>query len=50
VSEAIASTGGFSLVMAALKAFLEHNIELNVVVDHDPDSLVESWKSRQAAA
>jgi len=49
VSEAIASTGGFSLVLAALKAFLEHNTELNIVVDHDPDSLVDNWKSRQAA-
>jgi uncharacterized protein YndB with AHSA1/START domain len=49
VSEAINSTGGFSFVLAALKAFLEHDIELNVVLDHDPDALVEDWASRRAA-
>jgi uncharacterized protein YndB with AHSA1/START domain len=49
VSEAINSTGGFSLVLAGLKAFLEHGIELNVVVDHDPDALVKGWASRRAA-
>ena len=46
VAEALDSTGGFCLVLAALKAFLEHGIELNIVVDHDPDSLVEGWTSQ----
>lgn len=50
VSEAIDSTGGFSFLLAALKAFLEHGIELNLVVDHDPDSLVQGWTSHRAAA
>lgn len=48
VSEAIDSTGGFSFLLAALKAFLEHGIELNLVLDHDPDSLVRGWASRAA--
>lgn len=37
--EAIASTGGFSFVLAAMKVFLEHGIEPNLIVDHDPDGL-----------
>jgi uncharacterized protein YndB with AHSA1/START domain len=49
VTQAIDSTGGFSLVLAALKAFLEHGIELNVVADHDPDALVEGWTARRTA-
>ena len=40
VSEAINSTGGFTFLLAALKAFLEHGIELN---------LVQGWASSQAA-
>jgi hypothetical protein len=50
VSEAINSTGGFSFVLAALKAYLEHGIELNLVLDHAPDSLVQGWASRHAVA
>ena len=46
---AINSTGGFNLVLAALKVFLEHGIEPNFVLDHDPDALVEAWASRKAA-
>jgi len=49
VSEAINATGGFSFLLAALKAFLEHDIELNVVLDHDPEALVKDWASRRAA-
>jgi uncharacterized protein YndB with AHSA1/START domain len=41
VAEAIDSTGGFSFLLAGLKAFLEHGIELNLVADHAPDSLKE---------
>ena len=41
VAEALDSTGGFTLVLAALKVFLEHAIEPNFVVDHAPDALVE---------
>ena len=40
VSQAMDSTGGFSFVLAGLKAFLEHGLELNLIVDHDPDRTV----------
>lgn len=30
------STGGFTNVLCALKALLEYDIELNVVLDHTP--------------
>ena len=50
VSEAIDSTGGFSFLLAALKAYLEHGIELNLVLDHAPDLLVQGWALRHAAA
>lgn len=33
VAKALDSTGGFNLVIAAAKAYLEHGIELNVVAD-----------------
>ncbi|MFL6198942.1 MAG: SRPBCC family protein [Thermoanaerobaculia bacterium] len=46
VAAAMDSTGGFSFLLAALKAFLEHGIELKVVEDHDPAGLVEGWASR----
>jgi uncharacterized protein YndB with AHSA1/START domain len=42
VREAIVSTGGFSFLLAALKAFLEHGIDLNLVGDHDPAALVQA--------
>lgn len=43
VAAALDSTGGFSFLLAGLKAFLEHGVELNLVADHAPDALVESW-------
>ena len=46
VAKALDSTGGFTFVLAGLKAFLEHGIELNLVPDHSPDALVEGWASR----
>ena len=46
MAAAIDSTGGFSFVLAGLKAFLEHGIELNLVPDHAPAALVEGWASR----
>jgi uncharacterized protein YndB with AHSA1/START domain len=33
------STEGFSLVLAGLKAFLEHNIRLNLVADRFPKGI-----------
>jgi uncharacterized protein YndB with AHSA1/START domain len=48
VAQAIDSTGGFTFLLAALKVFLEHEIEPNFVVDHAPDALVEGWTSGRA--
>jgi uncharacterized protein YndB with AHSA1/START domain len=39
VRQALNSTEGFALVLAGLKALLEHNIELNLVRDKYPDGL-----------
>ena len=36
---AIASTEGFTFVLAGAKAYLEHGIELNLVADRFPDGL-----------
>jgi hypothetical protein len=33
------STEGFTLVLAGLKAYLEHNIELNLVADRFPKGI-----------
>ena len=37
-ARAIDSMGGFSLLLAGCKAFLEHGIALNLVADHNPDA------------
>jgi len=39
VGEAIGSTEGFTLVLAGLKAFLEHGVRLNLVGDRFPAGL-----------
>jgi uncharacterized protein YndB with AHSA1/START domain len=39
VAQAIDSMGGFTNVLAGLKALLEHNVVLNLVADHYPDAL-----------
>jgi uncharacterized protein YndB with AHSA1/START domain len=46
VSAALDSMGGFSLLLAGLKAFLEHGIDPKLVIDHHPEALVEGWRSR----
>jgi uncharacterized protein YndB with AHSA1/START domain len=38
VKQALDSTEGFTLVLCGLKAFLEHNIRLNLVGDRFPDA------------
>ncbi len=38
VAQAIDSMGGFSLLLAGLKALLEHGVQLNLVADHHPDA------------
>ena len=41
VKQVTASTQGFSLVLAGLKALLEHNIRLNLVADRYPKGIEE---------
>jgi len=41
VQMAMDSTSGFTLVLAGAKAFLEYNINLNLVLDRFPKGLVE---------
>ncbi len=41
VSQAIDGMGGYTMVLCALKALLEHNVILNVVADKAPDANVE---------
>lgn len=36
--QAIDATEGFALVLAGLKALLEHNVVLDLVADHNPDA------------
>jgi uncharacterized protein YndB with AHSA1/START domain len=38
VAQAIDSMGGFTMVLAGLKALLEHDVVLNLVADHHPDA------------
>jgi hypothetical protein len=39
VAAALNSTEGFTNVLAGMKAYLEHNIQLNLVRDRFPDGL-----------
>jgi uncharacterized protein YndB with AHSA1/START domain len=41
ISQIRDSTEGFTLVLAGLKAYLEHNIELNLILDRFPKELNE---------
>jgi uncharacterized protein YndB with AHSA1/START domain len=41
VAQALDSTGGFTWVLAGLKAYLEHNIMLNLIADRFPKGLGE---------
>ena len=41
ISQIRDSTEGFTLVLAGLKAYLEHNIQLNLVLDRFPKELNE---------
>lgn len=40
VASALDAAGGFAFVLAGAKAYLEHGIALNLVVDHAPDANV----------
>jgi uncharacterized protein YndB with AHSA1/START domain len=46
VEKALDSTGGFALVLAGAKIWLEHGIEPGFVRDRHPDAWVEGWKDR----
>jgi uncharacterized protein YndB with AHSA1/START domain len=46
IAEALDSTGGFALVLAGAKIWLEHGIEPRFVLDRHVDARVESWKDR----
>ncbi|HEX9090578.1 MAG TPA: hypothetical protein VF831_03770, partial [Anaerolineales bacterium] len=41
VEQAMGSAAGFGLVLAGLKAYLEHGIELNLVADRFPEQRVD---------
>ena len=41
VAQALDSTGGFTWVLAGLKAYLEHNVILNLIADRFPEGLDE---------
>jgi len=41
VSQALDSTGGFTWVLAGLKAYLEHNVRLNLTADAHPKGLTD---------
>ena len=44
------STQGFTLMLAGLKAFLEHRVKLNLTMDRYPGSLTQFCESPDAAA
>jgi uncharacterized protein YndB with AHSA1/START domain len=44
VQKALGSTQGFALVLAGAKAFLEHNLQLELVADRYPDQIVSGWR------
>jgi uncharacterized protein YndB with AHSA1/START domain len=46
VNAALGSLGGFSLVTAAAKAWLEHGLNLELIADRHPENLVPGWKGR----
>lgn len=46
VARALDSAGGFALVLAGAKIWLEHGIEPGFVLDRHPDGVVEAWRGR----
>lgn len=46
VARALDSAGGFALVLAGAKIWLEHGIEPGFVIDRHPDAVVEAWCGR----
>lgn len=50
VRQALDSIGGFTLVLAGMKAYLEHGIELNLVRDRFPGGLADESSDDAVAA
>jgi uncharacterized protein YndB with AHSA1/START domain len=48
VALAMDSAAGFELVLAGLKAYLEHGIELNLIADRFPDNMVSHTSQTQS--
>lgn len=48
VMAALDSAGGFALVLAGAKIWLEHGIEPGFVVGRHPDALVDGWRQGPA--
>ena len=46
VARALDSAGGFALVLAGAKIWLEHGIEPRFVLDRHPDARVAEWRDR----
>lgn len=46
LAAALDSTGGFALVLAGAKIWLEHGIEPHFVLDRHPAARVEAWKDK----
>ena len=42
VAKALGSQGGFAFLLSGLKAYLEHNVTLNLSADHAPDAVKRS--------
>lgn len=47
VQKALDGVGGFTTVLCGLKAYLEHNIELNLIADKYPDAVVADYAARR---
>jgi uncharacterized protein YndB with AHSA1/START domain len=45
IKQLIDTVGGFSLVLAGAKAWLEYGLRLNLTEDCHPDRLVEGWRA-----
>lgn len=47
MAAALDAMGGFSLVLAGAKAWLEHGLALDLVADKFPDAWTETWANRE---
>ena len=49
-TKALDSTGGFALVMAAAKVWLEHGVESRIIEDRHPDDRAADWGGRSSTS